>query len=392
VRVWDENWAKTVQSVVDQWIADYCPGATVDVNQVPWGQYWDLLRTDAASGDLPDIFNMNQSSVTYYVDNDALLDLTPYLTSAGIDPSVWGAGMVDPYRFGENRDVYGAPMEWVTVAIFYNKDMFDAAGLEYPTADWTWDDFAADAAALTKPDEGVFGAAAFTEVQAGYGSWIASAGVDPVVTVDHTACTLQEPGSVEALQFLQDLTTNGYQPSVSQLGGTSADDQYNLFKSEKVAMISAGAWKLPNAIEELGFNWDIVPFPKNPTTGESSVILHSTSWVASNTSDNPELAANLLQYLVSDEGQKFFADAGGVAPGNLNPELQQEWMNSFGESGKNIQAFVDSTTNSHGYTMYIGDDSATNDMLINIFDNGVSVEEATATACEAIQPFLTPAS
>ncbi|MBZ0309811.1 MAG: extracellular solute-binding protein, partial [Anaerolineae bacterium] len=65
--------------------------------------------------------------------------------------------MVDPYRWGENGNLYAGPVNWDTIAIFYNKDMFDAAGLEYPTAEWTWDDFAAAAEALTNADEDVYG-------------------------------------------------------------------------------------------------------------------------------------------------------------------------------------------------------------------------------------------
>lgn len=202
VRVWDENWAATVQTIVDQWIADYCPGAEVTVNQVPWGQYWDLLKTDASSGDLPDVFNIIQAYGQEYVNNDALLDLQPYLDAAGIDAGVWGEGSVNPYRSSATQDAYAVPLEWVTVAIYYNKDLFDAAGLEYPQAGWTWDDFAEAAAALTNPDEGVFGASVYAQYQGGYGDWIASTGTAPVVSADRTTCTLQEPGSIEALTFL----------------------------------------------------------------------------------------------------------------------------------------------------------------------------------------------
>ncbi|MEP7293589.1 MAG: extracellular solute-binding protein, partial [Chloroflexota bacterium] len=142
LRVWDQNWAATLQDATAAWVEEYCPGAEVQVEQVPYAQYWELLPIDASSGDLPDVFNMSQDNFVYYANNGALLDLQPYFDENGLDASVWGTGLVDPYRYGENQDVYGAPLEWVTAGIYYNKDMFDAAGLDYPTADWTWDDFA----------------------------------------------------------------------------------------------------------------------------------------------------------------------------------------------------------------------------------------------------------
>ena len=86
---------------------------------------------------MPDIFNMSQDRFFFYADNDAVLDLQPYWDEYGVDTTLWGSGLVDPYRWGDAGDLYAAPVNWDTIAIYYNKDMFDAAGLDYPTADWT---------------------------------------------------------------------------------------------------------------------------------------------------------------------------------------------------------------------------------------------------------------
>ena len=386
--VWDENWAKVIQESIDVWTEKYCPGAEVDLIVNPWGQYWDLLKTGAAAGDLPDVFTMSQTNVFFYLENEALLNLQPYLDAAGIDTSIWGSGMVDPYRWGENGDLYAAPVEWVTIAIFYNKDMFDAAGLDYPTADWTWDDFATYAEALTDEEAGVYGAAVYLEYQSGYPNWIAATGTTPVMEAGRERCTLTDEGSIEALTFLKGLLDAGYMPPPSILGGTSPDDAFNLFKSEQLAMMSVGAWKLPQAIEELDFNWDVVPFPKHPETGRSRSTLHAVGYVGSAFTDTPDLAANLIQFLVSDEGQMFFAEAGGVAPGNPAPTLQQMWIDSFGDVDINIQAFVDATRDSQGITAFSEIwDLVNNEIVIQIFDLGMDVEEVTAAACEIINEY-----
>ncbi len=389
LRVWDENWAKTLKASTAAWIQEYCPGATVTVDQVPWGQYWDQLKTDASSGDLPDIFNLSQDQFYYYASNGALVDLSPYFQKAGIDPTVWGHGEVDPYRYGDNKDVYSAPLNWDTVVMFYNKDMFDKAGLKYPTADWTWDDFAKDAAALTDKANGVWGASVYNDYQSGWANWIASAGVDPVATPGRGQCTLTDPRSQAALTFLQGLVQKGYMPTISQIGGTNADDEYNLFKSGKLAMYSNGEWQLPNAVKDISFNWDLVQLPKNPTTGQSRAILHAVGYSVAANSKNPDLAANLVQFLVSDEGEKFFADAGGVPPADPAPALQAEWAQSF-PSKLNIQAFIDATKTSEGVTTFGEAGNPTTDMITEIFDNNGSVADATAKACAAIGPYLIP--
>jgi multiple sugar transport system substrate-binding protein len=385
--VWDENWARVISASIEVWKEKYCPGAEVNLSVQPWGQYWDLLATNAAAGDLPDVFNMSQDRFFFYASNETLLDLQPYFDEAGVDTSLWGSGMIDPYRWGEDRDLYAAPVNWDTIAIFYNKDMFDAAGLDYPTSDWTWDDFAAAAAALTDPANDVYGAAVYSEYQAGYPNFIAATGITPVVDAARTECTLDDPESLEALNFLKGLYDAGYMPSVSLMGGASADDSFNFWLAGRVAMVAGGSWKLPAAIEQATFNWDVVQLPRHPETGRSRSILHSVGYVASARTANPDLAANLIIFLASDEGQRFFAEGGGVAP--ANPAMQEAWISAFGDVGVNIQAFVDATEDSQGVTIF-GDigGAVSTDLPINLFDLGMSVEDAVATACAAVQPFL----
>jgi multiple sugar transport system substrate-binding protein len=387
--VWDTNWQKTIQASIDRWIKGYCPGAEVDLQQQPWNQYWNVLAAHVTDRVLPDVFNMSQDRFYFYASNGALLDLQPYWDGAGVDTSVWGTGEVDPYRWGDKDDLYAGPVNWDTVAVYYNKDVFDAAGLKYPTADWTWDDFAAYAEKLTNPDKGVYGAAVYAEYQAGYANWIASTGTVPVVGAARTQCTLNTDASVKALNFLKDLYDKGYMPSVTMMGGPSADDEFNFFAAGKVAMITGGSWKLPDAFGKLGFNWDVVQLPKNPDSGRSRSILHSVGYVASARTANPDLAANLILYLVSDEGQKFFAEAGGVAPANPSPEIQTQWIKSFGSSDKNIQAFVDATKDSQGVTPFAEIwDKMNTEMVVNIFDLNKTVEDATQDACDFINQQL----
>ncbi|MBZ0286101.1 MAG: sugar ABC transporter substrate-binding protein [Anaerolineae bacterium] len=383
--VWDQNWQTVIGDSIEVWKEKYCPGAEVELIQQPWGQYWDLLRTNAAGGELPDVFNMSQVFFDFYANNGALLDLQPYWEEYGVDTGVWGTGMVDPYRVGEAGDLYAGPVNWDTIALLYNKDLFDAAGVAYPTADWTWNDFADAAAKLTNPEEDIYGAVAYVEYQAGYSSWIASTGTTPVVSDDGATCTLTEPGSLEALNFLKSLYDQGYMPSVSTLGGSNADDAYNFFASGKAAMVTAGSWKLPEAVEGLTFNWDIAPLPSNPDTGLSRSSLHAVGYVAAANSDVPDLAANLILFLSSDEGQQFFADAGGVAPANPNPDLQAQWAEAFADSGKNIQAYIDATTDSQGISLF-GEiwDTANTELVVNIFDLNMDVEEAAQLACDTI--------
>lgn len=386
--VWDENWAQVIGASIEDWKTKYCPGAEVDLQVQPWGQYWDLLRTNAAGGDLPDVFTMSQTFFYTYASNDVLLNLQPYLDAADIEAAaLWGSGMIDPYRWGDNQDLYAGPVNWDTIAIYYNKELFEAAGVELPTADWTWDDFADAAAKLTNAEQDVYGAAVYAEYQAGYPNWIAATGTTPVVEAGRASCTLTDEGSQAALNFLKGLYDAGYMPSVSVVGGASPDDAFNFWLAGKLGMVAGGSWKLPEAIEKATFDWDVVQLPRHPETGRTRSIVHSVGYVASANSDSPDLAANLITYLVSDEGQQFFADAGGVAP--ANPAMQQRWVDSFGDTTVNIQTFVNALQDSQGVTVFDEIwDKINNEIVVNIFDQGMSVEDATQAACEFVDSQL----
>src|SRR5579872_6656273 len=93
--VWDPNWDKVLTQSIANWTTKYCPGATVDLQQHPFADYWNLVQTNAAAGSLPDVFNMSQDRFLQYASNGALLDLQPYFDKAGIKATTWGAGEVN---------------------------------------------------------------------------------------------------------------------------------------------------------------------------------------------------------------------------------------------------------------------------------------------------------
>ncbi len=382
--LWDAHWAEIIGRAIATWEQTYCPGAQVEISVYPWAEYWNTLNDEAPGGSLPDIFNMSQDHFGYFADNNAVLDLQPYFDADAINTGVWSPGMVDPYRL-DNFHLYAGPVNWDTVVVFYNKDLLDAAGLPYPTAAWTWNDFEDYAARLTTAD--TYGAAVYSGYQTGYANWIASTGIPPVVGAARRQCTLRERRSLQALEFLRGLLDAGYMPRVSTIGGSSADDAFNFWLEGKVAMITGGSWKLPDALSRAQFGWDVAQLPRFPETGGSRSLVHSVGYVASARTTQPALAANLIEFLVSDEGQRYFADAGGVAP--ANPSLQDEWIASFGDTDVNIQAFVDALDNSQGVTVFTEIwDTIDTYLVINIFDLGMSVDDATALVCDFVNEHL----
>jgi len=385
VMTWADSYSSYINDAAAAWIADYCPGATVTVEPVPWGDYWPALQIAAGGGgDLPDILWMSPVFMPFYQSVGVTASLQSYLDDAGIDPSIWGA-LSAPWTFGD--EIYGTPINWDTVAVAYNKDLFDQAGLDYPVEGWTWDDYATAAEAISALGDDIFGAAGYAGFQEGWGSWVASAGVAPGLSDDRTRCTLEDPGSIEALAFFKDLVDRGIAPTPNEAGGPSPSDAIALFGTGRLGMTGMGSWNVGSAIENNEFEFGIVRMPANPNTGESRSITNNIAWVINSETDLFDLAANFVQYFSSDQGSQFWVDNAAFAPANPAEALQQGWLDRFEGSGVDVQVYVDALTqnpqaiNPHGDAMW----AAVNDELTTrIFTNGEDLASATAALCETI--------
>src|SRR5690554_3440622 len=126
-------------------------GITIDYTFVPYGDYFVRLQTDFAAGNPPDVFELNFENFATFASRGTLLPLDDYLTEDKRD-FFYGAAL-DAFASGGTQ--YALPISFSTVVMYYNKDMFDAAGLDYPTDDWTWAEVEAAGLALTDADNRV---------------------------------------------------------------------------------------------------------------------------------------------------------------------------------------------------------------------------------------------
>src|SRR5688500_7316735 len=123
------------------------PDIKIEVQTAAYADYFTELQTRIAGGDAPDAFELNYENFVSYASRGVLADLS---TFAGEE-----AGFADRFyprayeAFQMDGVQYGLPTSFSDVVLFYNKDLFDAAGVAYPTAEWTWEDETNAAAALT---------------------------------------------------------------------------------------------------------------------------------------------------------------------------------------------------------------------------------------------------
>ena len=149
--------------------------------------------------------------------------------------------------------------------LIYNKALFDAAGLDYPTADWTWEDEQAAAEALTDADAGVYGDFQPVSFYEFYKA-LAQAGGE-FFDADGKA-TFNSPEGVAAAEWLTG-KPGTVMPTLADIGGTP-DFDTALFTSGKLAMWHNGIWQF-TGLNESGVDYDVVVEPGNGAEGQRRV-------------------------------------------------------------------------------------------------------------------------
>ena len=364
---WMSEQEEGIQAAIDAFNASQ-DEIHVNASTVPWGQYWDKLVTGLPAGSAPDIFAINALNVRDYAKNGYLLDISGLFEDGSVDLSKFPQHVIDTHTV--NGILWGIPKDFDSIAVFYNKDMFDAAGVEYPADDWTWDDFIATAKALTDADNGVYGAAIPASGQSACYDYIFGNGGK--VFDESGACVVNSPEAAEALQKLQDgILVEGVSPTVE---AQVEIDNDTMFQSGMIAMTFGGSWNVGTYVDAFGESLGIAPLP---IMKERKTISHCLSWVGAASTKYPEEVKKVLAYMGSYDAQALTADV--VIPAYEG--CDELWAKKF--EGYNIGAFLGAATEGWAVPLPAADKN-TQEIFVS-FDNymaeilsGGNVEENLA--------------
>ena len=147
VNIWDNNQRAGLQEIADKWTEK--SGIKVTIEVVDWDNYWTLLEAGASGGEMPDVFWMHSNTVQMYMENDILLKLDDYIAAdATTDTKNYYEGVMNLYTRNDGG-VYALPKDHDTIALLYNKAIFDEYGVAYPDDNWTYEDMYEAAKAIT---------------------------------------------------------------------------------------------------------------------------------------------------------------------------------------------------------------------------------------------------
>ena len=235
---WDINQEAMLTDVMKAFNKKY-PNVKVQLNMVPFKDYFTKLRAQASSKALPDVFWMNGPNFRSYAENGQLASLKALVDDGLIDPNKYPSALVDMYTV--DGELFATCKDVDCVGIWYNKKLFDQAGVAYPDETWTLDTYKEKALELTdKLPDGVWGCAEVFSRTASYYHSIAING-GWVISDDKKKSGYDDPKTIEGVKFWRDLIEIGACPDQEFLAENSC---YGMFEGGQVAMQWSGNWRV----------------------------------------------------------------------------------------------------------------------------------------------------
>ena len=319
-------WDDTFKPFMDEIIAAFeerNPDIRVDLQIVPWSNYWDKLQTALTGEQAWDVFWINAPYFPLYTEYGVIADLSSDYEAEGIDYGNFPPALVDMYQF--DGISYTLPWFFDTVVFYYHKERFDEAGMAYPDSTWSLDDVRSAAESLTVSDE-TWGVYVNPTSQSMWGMLLSNGGA--VFTEDRMGIAYLQPESLEVWKKLYDMVSEGLSPTpalIQSSGGSSA--MRGMLASGDIAMLNAGSWVYGNLREQMGDNLGVTLLPAAKAGRENATITHGLATAAYTKSRHPSAARKFAVYMTSPEAQDIIARANSVMP-SYKPALEV-WVERF---------------------------------------------------------------
>jgi len=262
------------------------------------------LQTMISAGTAPDVMSIHGAFFVPFAAKGALLNLEPYAKAdREFNLADFYPRLLDLCRY--QGKLYSLPRYASVYVLFYNRDLFDQAGVPYPDDSWTWETFRRAAQKLTvrsdDPTKARYGCAVDFWGSRVY-PWIWANG-GAVVSPDGKRCVVDSPEAQGALQFLVDLNRKyGVVAPTSQADHRETKEK---FKAGRVAMFMSGAWDIQVLKQATTLNWDVAPLPKAKVR---TTLLGDENYAISARTRHPQEAWALLAFLLGSKAQITMAN------------------------------------------------------------------------------------
>ncbi|MFC3745575.1 ABC transporter substrate-binding protein [Paenibacillus sp. GCM10012306] len=317
----DVNSGSSEQQLADEFNAAH-PDIEVKFEPVPGDGYATKLTTSLASGTAADVFLIGEGDFYSYVDKGVVEPLDDYIAKdSSFDLAMYQKDLIDMERI--NDKLYYLPKDFNPLALWYNKRIFDEAGVPYPSEDWTWDDMFATAKKLTKQENGKY-----TQFGFNAGTWeypiytyLWTNGTD-IANEEGTKAEgfMNSEKTIQAMEKYVALSQGDGRVSPTPQDTQTMGGDSSMFMTDKLAMMVTGRW-IKSDLDKSNVEYGSALIPKG-ADGERAGIIAAAGWAMNSKTKHKAEAFELMKWLSGQDAQKLRSKNGLVLPATV-AELDQ---------------------------------------------------------------------
>lgn len=303
------------------------PGVRVELEQIPGlGQFESKALLMIASGNPPDVIQLDCSSAAVFIDNGALLDLTPFIArDSTFDEAGFFENVLALTRRGDAQ--FAVPLDFTPMVLVYNRRLFHERGVNEPRDGWSWSEFRAAAEQLSfqRPDGARQYGVNFVNWTPFWVTWLWN-NAGALVSDDGRSARIDSPAAIAALEFLADLARCKLMPTPTGAATAGVD----LFRAGRAAMHVTGHWELIEyRLDQLDIG--VVGLPSN--LPQRQTVVYASSMAVTRAARHPELAWEFVKFQTSAEVQRARVATGVAISANraaaayyANDPLEQAFL------------------------------------------------------------------
>ena len=368
------------------------PGIAVELIHIPsMSDYRLRLGADFAAGDPADVVLINYRRYAPFARKGVLEPLAPYLRRSDvISDNDFFRVATDPFRW--RGQLMCIPQNISSLVVYYNRDLFDAAGVAYPSDDWTWDEFLETAQALTADPDGdgltdqyglgvdpsIFRLAPFIWQNGGELAVLES-GLRPI------RLALDSRAAREATEWFVALQTeHGVAPDAL---AETAEGSESRFLNGRTAMFLNSRRGVPTARRIDGFEWDVAALPRQE---REAGILHSDAYCMAAATQDKDAAWAFIEFANSPVGQAIVARTGRTVPSLIEVASSEAFLDP-GVAPANSRVWLDTIDTLRTVPVmaaWVDVEELSGDELERAFYGQASVDEAIEAMITRTLPFF----
>ncbi len=333
--MWDADQVPAMQAIIDEFRTEH-PDIDVRIQLTPWATYWTKLQTSIVGGGAADVFWMNAPNIAKYARYDTLLPLGDRLRRDGVTLAEHPRNLVELYQ--HSGEQYAVPKDFDTISLYYNRELFDRAGIPYPDEAWTWQHVTDASAEMRDPRSGVFGFSAALDRQRNLypaifqnGGWV----------VRGTRSGFADEATIGGLRHLTGAINRDLAPNAMVEADTRPRE---LFLSGKLAMYnglpndSNATYEDPRVRARTG----VAVLPRGVARG---TVIHGLANVVNARTAYPDACYELVKFMAGRTAGEIQGRSGTILPSFSG--TQQAFLDAKPEF--RMQSFVDQVPDATAY-------------------------------------------